>query len=270
MPELLLKGVPIGNIKGILFDKDGTLSNSERELLTLGRLRIQKAIELAIEKDFNPAQVKKLSSWLSLAYGITPTGVNPNGIIAVASRNQNLLCTATVISLLRTSWPNALELAKEIFQAADLIEEKAHSSFARRPLLPGVSHILQKFQRAGIKCALISNDTCSGIKNFLESNNLQESIPDFWSAEHHPAKPDPAAVVGICNIIGLPPNECALIGDADSDLKMAREAGVAITMGYVAGWSTPPTLTAHQHLIHNWNELTVEPNPKVLDNIGAT
>jgi len=51
---------------------------------------------------------------------------------------------------------------------------------------------------------------------------------------------------------------CALIGDADSDLHMAREAGVALTLGYVAGWQQPPRLSGHQHLIQHWRELQVE------------
>ena len=46
MSTLLLKGSPIGKIKGILLDKDGTLSNSENHLITLGSLRLSQAINL--------------------------------------------------------------------------------------------------------------------------------------------------------------------------------------------------------------------------------
>jgi phosphoglycolate phosphatase len=48
-----------------------------------------------------------------------------------------------------------------------------------------------------------------------------------------------------------------LIGDADTDLMMARQAGVGVTLGYVAGWHREPTLTAHEHLISHWSDLTV-------------
>ena len=43
MPQLILKGIPIGEVKGVLFDKDGTLSNSENYLKELAFLRINEA-----------------------------------------------------------------------------------------------------------------------------------------------------------------------------------------------------------------------------------
>ena len=50
MAQLLLKGHPIGNFQGVLFDKDGTLSHSEPHLLALADARINKAIEIAREQ----------------------------------------------------------------------------------------------------------------------------------------------------------------------------------------------------------------------------
>ena len=43
MQEILLQGNPIGSVNGILFDKDGTLVNSEKRLLMLAKLRISEA-----------------------------------------------------------------------------------------------------------------------------------------------------------------------------------------------------------------------------------
>ena len=40
-----------------------------------------------------------------------------------------------------------------------------------------------------------------------------------------PAKPDPAAVLGLCSRLGVSPSACALIGDASSDLLMAERVG---------------------------------------------
>ena len=49
MPQLLLRGNPIGEIKGVLFDKDGTLSNSENHLRNIAELRVAETIQ-SIEK----------------------------------------------------------------------------------------------------------------------------------------------------------------------------------------------------------------------------
>jgi phosphoglycolate phosphatase-like HAD superfamily hydrolase len=40
-------------------------------------------------------------------------------------------------------------------------------------------------------------------------------------------------------MIGVAPERCALIGDANSDLRMARSAGVAVALGYSTGWRQP-------------------------------
>ena len=44
MAELLIKNNPVGFVKAIIFDKDGTLSNSEQYLLELAKTRIEFAV----------------------------------------------------------------------------------------------------------------------------------------------------------------------------------------------------------------------------------
>ena len=41
MAELFIRNSSVGFIKGIIFDKDGTLSNSEEKLLGLAKTRIE-------------------------------------------------------------------------------------------------------------------------------------------------------------------------------------------------------------------------------------
>ena len=77
------------------------------------------------------------------------------------------------------------------------------------------------------------------------------------------ACPDPEAIKKLCKIIKLSPCECALVGDADSDLTMAHEAGISVILGYTAGWTQSPSLTKHQHLVHHWDELSIQQNSKV-------
>ncbi len=258
MPELLLKGLRIGSIKGILFDKDGTLSNSESHLICLAKLRIKIASELLTLKKKSRYAVPNLIDMLTKAYGIIDEKIDPGGIIAVASREQNLISTATIISLSGESWPASLTLATEIFASADSAQSKLYKGKGNsRTLLPGALRFITSLQKYGIICGLISNDTCLGIEDFLRLNKLESKILSFWSAEHNPSKPNPLAVKGLCEKLKLNPDECALIGDADSDLKMAKEAGIRINLGFVGGWSKPPLLNEHEHLIQNWDDLTI-------------
>ena len=58
-----------------------------------------------------------------------------------------------------------------------------------------------------------------------------------------------------------PPSECALISDADTDLKMAKEADIAIVIGFTGGWKYPPDLSEKQFLLNKLNELKIHLNP---------
>ena len=108
MPTLLLRGKPIGTVQGVLFDKDGTLSNSESHLESLAELRIQQASELLKKQGANSNVLERLEELLSSAYGLTNDGISPNGTIAIASRDNNIISTATVLCLLGETWPKAL------------------------------------------------------------------------------------------------------------------------------------------------------------------
>ena len=57
--------------------------------------------------------------------------------------------------------------------------------------------------------------------------------------------------------MNLKPSECALISDADTDLKMAKKADIPIVIGFTGGWETPPILTETRFLIKSLNELTI-------------
>ncbi len=266
MATLLLRGEPIGSIKGVLFDKDGTISNSEEHLRNLARLRIQEISRLLKEQQLGFNKVEYLKELLMKAYGLTNNGINPQGTIAIASRKDNIISTATVLSLLGESWPKSLELSNKSFKLVDLQQERAPQ---HRPIIDGFRKILISLETAGITCALISNDTDSGIKNFLLQNNLQNSLNKFWSADNYPPKPNPKAVEALCERLNLQPSECALIGDADSDLTMAKQSGIGIAIGFTGGWKQTPQLNHHQHIINHWNELEILQKTKVQVHLDA-
>jgi phosphoglycolate phosphatase len=60
--------------------------------------------------------------------------------------------------------------------------------------------------------------------------------------------------------MGVGVEYCALIGDANSDLRMAVAAGIPHqrALGYTAAWSSAPPLNEPHPLIHHWDELRVE------------
>lgn len=261
MAQLLLRGEPVDRanpeIRAVLFDKDGTLSISEPMLHALAEARVFQCHQLLAQRhpELRAERFTELDELLRRAYGLEAGGVHPAGTTAVASRDHNLISTATVLAQVGVGWPEALALGEAVFAATDGL----HGNGSRHPpqATEGLQALLEALRAAGIRSAVISNDDVAGIEAFLAAHGLRQHFQTCWSAEHTPRKPDPAAVHALCRQLGVPASACALIGDANSDLRMARAAGVPVVLGYTAAWRQPPPLDPSFAQLHHWRELAV-------------
>ena len=259
MAQLLLRGEPIGPggqaIQAVLFDKDGTLSISEPMLHALAKARVFHCQRLLVEHhpELAANRLSEFQDLLQRAYGLESTGVDPAGTTAVASRNHNLISTATALVQVGVGWPEALALSEAVFAATDGLHGTGSSH--KPQASEGLHAVIELLARAGLRCAVISNDDRAGIEAFLASQELAAHFQACWSAEHTPRKPDPAAVHALCAELGVAASACALIGDANSDLRMARAAGVPVVLGYTAAWSRRPPLDPSFPQLHHWSEL---------------
>ncbi len=254
-------------IEAVLFDKDGTMSHSEPMLEALATARVFHCLE-ALDGQELPERRAVLEDLLRRAYGLTPSGIHPAGTTAVASREHNLISTATAFAMVGLGWPDAQALSEEVFARTDALH--GQGSNHRPQPTEGLAELLGRLSDAGLRCAVISNDHEQGIHAFLAIHGLEHHFQAFWSAEHRPCKPHPDAVHGVCRELGFAAGRCALIGDANSDLRMARAAGVPVVLGYRAGWKQPPPLDPDVPLIHHWDELTVgSSNPGGVVSMGT-
>ena len=266
MAQLLLRGTGLGDVDAVLFDKDGTLSVSEPELLTLAQARVLLCLQ-RVEAGWRPELERLLQRAYGLrqlpaAAGTVQAAICPAGITAVASRDHNLIATATALVQVGLGWPEALALSEQVFAEADAADARRAAAGAKRGTsgtTDGLHSWLEQLKAAGVRCAVISNDDIAGIKYFLASHGLEPYFAGTWSAEHRPRKPDPAAVHGLCAELGVAAERCALIGDANSDLRMAVAAGIPHqrALGYTAAWRTPPPLAEPHPLVHHWSELAL-------------
>lgn len=259
MVLLSLRGIPLAcgdrQLEAVLFDKDGTISHSEPMLVALAQARVFHCLALADLAASAPERHRDLGELLHRAYGVSTEGLQPAGTMAVASRDHNLVATATALVQVGLGWPEAMAMAETVFARTDALHGQGSE---RRPApTAGLRPLLEALRQAGVRCAVISNDHVDGIEAFLAAHDLAAYVQAIWSAEHQPRKPDPAAVHGLCGELGVAIESCALIGDANSDLRMARAAGVPVVLGYRAGWRRPVDLDDSFLQLDHWRELAV-------------
>tara|TARA_Y100001968_G_scaffold283592_1_gene282343 strand:+ start:352 stop:1140 length:789 start_codon:yes stop_codon:yes gene_type:complete len=261
MAELFLKNSSIGLIKSIIFDKDGTLLNSEKYLLDLAKTRITFSVNKLSTLTSNKLNILLLKKLLRSVYGVKNNYLSANSLMAIASREQNIISTATIFSIFKLNWFESLSITQQIFNEVDvfLSNQKDYSQYTNN-LIKGSLDLLVSLKNEGVCIALMTNDTKAGSEDFISRHNLKGLFDFIWSADNQPSKPNPMAVIELCKKMNLKPSECALVSDADTDLRMARKADIPIVIGFTGGWTKPPTLTEKQFIIENLNELKIERN----------
>ena len=261
MAELLIKNSSLGFVKAIIFDKDGTLSNSEEYLLEMAKTRVDFAVNKFKKLKINNFKIFLLRKLLNFIYGLNNKALSANACLAIASKEHNIISTATIFTLFGFDWFKSLSLSQTIFEEVDIFLSNNQKNIQKkRTLISGAFDLLVALKRKGLSIALMTNDTQAGIEEFIYEHKLEGIFDYLWSAENKPSKPNPKAVIELCKRMKINPSECALISDADTDLKMAKKADVPIIIGFTGGWKNPPTLTEKQFIIEKLNELNIQIN----------
>ena len=134
MKMIQCHNVSFPNIKAILFDKNGTLEDSEIYLCSLA----QEAARI-IE-----AQIRGAGEPLLLAFGVKNSYLDPTGLISVASRQEVEVATAAYIASNGKGWIESLYIAHQVLEEAEQCLSNTIT-----PLFDGVLPVLQKISNAG-------------------------------------------------------------------------------------------------------------------------
>ena len=230
-------------IAAVIFDKDGTLAAVGSFLRRLAQQRSRLV----------DAQVPGVEAPLLLAFGVEGDRLNPAGLMAVGTRQENEIAAAAYLAETGLDWLGAREQARSAFREAD-------SGFSRKadhtPPLAGIPDLLQRLTTAGIVLGIASSDTTDNVVDFLERYELTAQFAAVMGADCGYEKPDPAWVLALCDRLGVPPRATVVIGDSAADLAMARAAGVG-AIGATWGWSDPPRLTGADAIATTPSDLQV-------------
>lgn len=236
------------NIAAILFDKDGTLEDSQEFL----RLLAQKRSRLI------DAQIPGIGEPLLMAFGMQGNQLDPTGLMAVGSRGECEIAAAAYIAETGRGWLESLSIARKAFLEAD----RSLPPITPSPLFVGSLEVLKTLSEAGIRLGILSAASTQRVQAFVRHHQLNPYIQLEMGVDGTISKPDPRLFLEACAKLGVEPGQTLMVGDSAGDIQMAKEAGAAGCIGIC--WGNPQAVhleTADVTIAHLEAIQVLEPTP---------
>lgn len=127
--------------------------------------------------------------------------------------------------LIKRALKGRLDLFPEVLE--DYLERFSKCGNLRTALYEGEAEALQKFKRAGMALAIVTNKPQPATDNVYGSflSKFAFNIV-LGQTEYYPLKPDPASTLAIIGKLGVKKEECVFVGDGETDVLTACAAGI--------------------------------------------
>jgi phosphoglycolate phosphatase len=210
-------------MRGILFDKDGTLIDFSASWPPLYR-----ALALELAGDEAGAHA------LLLAGGMDPSG----GVVAAGS----VLAAGNTIDIAKVWFPAlaGTELAEMIARIdARFVENASRSSVP----VPRLSETLATLVEMNLALGMATSDGEAAARATVEMLGLGHRLTHVFGYDSVPRpKPAPDMVHAFAEALGAEASDIVVVGDNTHDLRMARDAGAGASIGVLTGTGTEADL----------------------------
>lgn len=217
-------------IKGILFDKDGTLVDFDKTWFSVAD---QMALEVAGGDRMHANRLME-----AVGYDYASACFRADSIF-VAGTNADIV----------TQWYPSLSPAERLERTLHFDTVTAVGGAANAVAIRGVREAVTRLHGARFRLALATNDSTAGAERTLATLGMAQMFDAAfgYDAVANP-KPAPDVVLAFADMAGLKPSEVAMVGDNAHDIEAGRAAGAGLTVGVLSGTGTRETL-ARAHVI---------------------
>jgi phosphoglycolate phosphatase len=228
----------------IVFDKDGTLANSEAFLRNLAQRR-SRLID---------AQIPGVQEPLLMAFGVDNNKLNPAGLMAVGTRLDNEIAAAAYVAETGRDWVESLEIVRSAFTEADkYLPNKATET----PPTEGAVQLLQLLSQSGLKVGILSSDSTHNVQEFVQYHDLSAYIHCQLGSDSYASKSDPALLEQLFTSLGATPTNTLMIGDSQLDVQLAQSSGMAGCIAVVGGWTRTVKISDADAIVHRLSDIHV-------------
>lgn len=222
----------MSDIRGILFDKDGTLLDFYGTWIPINREIAREAAggDEALARTLLRTGGQDPDTDL-LAYGALLAGA---GVEAIAD------CFASV---LKDKTPANLP--------AIVARHFREGGAKYATLISGVADVLSALKSKNYRMGVATNDTLDGLAASLGKH---DGLLDYFEFHYccdsgFGAKPEPGMGLAFAEHTGLDPISCAIIGDTMHDLEMGHRAGFGLKIGVLTGPARREDLARHADIV---------------------
>jgi len=204
-------------MRGILFDKDGTLLDFEASWSAVYR---ELCLDLA-EGNADAAET------MLIAGGLDP--------LTRRFRSGATLAAGTTVDIVRVWYPEFTD--DEERAMVERIDRVFHDNGIRCSVpVPGLASTLAELEGDGLAMGVATNDGTAATRAALSALGIQNFLPHVFGYDSvaHP-KPAPDIVHAFCRAIDAAPKDIVVVGDNPHDLQMARSAGAGAAVGVLTG-----------------------------------
>ena len=205
-------------IRGVLFDKDGTLVDFARTWPPAFRAVAAELAEAAGE----PALAGRL---LRIAGYDAGGALDPASVLACGTTEELVEIWTAQPEL--SAVPDVAERVDRVFMA-----------FASRAptVVADLGAVFARLRDRGLALGVATNDSTAAARAWVANLGVEHLLHFVLGAgSGHGEKPGPGLVYAFCAATRLSPAEVVVVGDAVHDLEMARAAGAGLAVGVLTG-----------------------------------
>ena len=215
-------------VRGILFDKDGTLLDFHATWQPINA----RIIQMAAQGD------AALERRLADAGGIDPvTGrAMPDTLLAAAGTRE--IAAGFIAAGARFELEPLIEAIDAVFQAG------AETAIPVTPLRP----LMERLKRRSLAIGIASSDSEAAVRATARRFEIEDHV-DFVAGydSGHGTKPGPGMLHAFARSAGLATREIAVVGDNLHDMHMAKRGGAGMRIAVLTGTGRREALTEAAH-----------------------
>lgn len=203
-------------VKAILFDKDGTLTNIDNLWIEPTEMVIRKILKQHIKED-SPITIEQMLELLGIVRG----EIVPNSVIASGTVEDMLDEIGKYFPIDKTA------LYDEVLQ-----DFRNYLLAHPEMIVPigDVAFLISELKNKGIKVGVVTNDSYVPTKTIFEILKVWHLFDFVATPDDYAAKPIADSLIGGSQQLGVPLNEIFYVGDSYLDMDYAKHCGGGIAV----------------------------------------